>query len=174
MIGTWIQVCVTKEVAFSKHNYTWFNETKQISIKQGNICCVIPKQLTCDSLTLRKADRNESSQNRLELLEIIIMLWSVMLLSFSTYSQSFEKISTWQILGVNALKTCVENFHSIPAHPSTTLPAKREKSEYLWLIRMFCSDSLSFTDDCNDFQEIICYFGTILLPEILLLIPTKM
>ena len=133
-------MCVTQEVAFSKPNYTWFNDTKQISIKQAYICCVKPKQLTCDSLTLRKADSNESSQNRLEWLQIIKMLWSVMLLLFSTYSQSFEKICTWQILGLNALKTCVENFPSIPVDPSTTLPAKREKSEYLWLVRMFCSD----------------------------------
>ena len=69
------------------------------------------------------ADSNESFQNRLEWLEILEMLWSVMrlifktssvtpdffyvfniILSFSTRSQSFKKICTWEILGANVLK----------------------------------------------------------------------
>ena len=69
------------------------------------------------------ADSNESGQNRLQWLEILEMLWSVIrlifktssvtpdffhvfhiTLSFSTCSQSFKKTCTWEILGANVLK----------------------------------------------------------------------
>ena len=68
-------------------------------------------------------DSNVSSQNRLVWLEILEMLWSMMrlifktssvtpdffyvfnlILSFSTCSESFEKICAWEILGANVLK----------------------------------------------------------------------
>ena len=69
------------------------------------------------------ADSNESGQSRLEWLKILEMLWSLMylifktssvtpdffyvfsiILSFSTCSQSFKKICTWEVLGTNVLK----------------------------------------------------------------------
>ena len=75
------------------------------------------------------ADSNESGQSRLEWLKILEMLWTVMrlifktssvtldffyvfsiILSFSTCSQSFKKICTWEILGANVLKQFYEQF----------------------------------------------------------------
>ena len=69
------------------------------------------------------ADSNESGQDRLEWLEILEMLWSVirlifktssvtpdffyvfrLILSFSTCTQSFKKICAWELLGANVLK----------------------------------------------------------------------
>ena len=69
------------------------------------------------------ADSNESCQNRLEWLEILEMLWSVirlifktssvtpdffyvfnLILSFSTCRQSFKKTCAWEILGANILR----------------------------------------------------------------------
>ena len=70
------------------------------------------------------ADSSESGHNRLERLEILEMLWSVirlilktssvtpdffyvfyLILSFSTCSQSFKKICAWELLGANVLKS---------------------------------------------------------------------
>ena len=74
------------------------------------------------------ADSNETGQNRLEWLEILEMVWSVLrlifktssmtpdlfyvfnpILSFSIGSQSFKKICTWEVFGGERLK-CIAEF----------------------------------------------------------------
>ena len=78
---------------------------------------------THDSAIEIYAYSNEYGQNRLEWLEILHMLWFVirlifktssvtpdffyvfnLILSFSTCSQSFNKICAWEGLGANVLK----------------------------------------------------------------------
>ena len=82
-------------------------------------------------LQLKYTPIDESGQNRLEWLKILEMLWFVMrlifktssvtpdlfhvfsiILSFSTGSQSFKKICTWEILDANVLKVTLKTAYS--------------------------------------------------------------
>ena len=92
------------------------------------------------------ADSNESGQNRLEWLEILEMLWSVLLLIFktssvtphffyvfnlilslSTCSLSFKSICTWEVLGANVLKCqeILQTFGNLAIPSSTKFPDLR-------------------------------------------------
>ena len=111
------------EVAFFKANSTWFNDICSKDLSNRPIRYAVLNTHNLDMiLQLKYADSNESSQNRLEWLEILEMLWFVMrlisktssvtpdfsyvfnlILSFSTCSQSFKKICAWKLLGANVL-----------------------------------------------------------------------
>ena len=112
------------EVAFFKANSTWFNDICSKDLSNRPIRYAVLNTHNLDMiLQLKYADSNESGQNRLEWLEILEMLWSLirlifkrssvtpdffyvfnLILSFSTYSQSLKKICKWELLGANVLK----------------------------------------------------------------------
>ena len=66
------------EVACFKANSTWINDIGSKDLSNGPIYAVLNTQIY--------ADINESGQNRLEWLEILEMLWSVIRLIFKTSS----------------------------------------------------------------------------------------
>lgn len=113
------------EVAFFfKANSTWFNDICSKNLSNRLIYAVLNTHNLGMILQLKDMP-NESGQNRLQWLEILQMLWSVirvifktssvtpdffyvfnLVLSFSTSTQSFNKICVWEVLGANVLKIC--------------------------------------------------------------------
>ena len=110
-------------------NSTWINDIGSKDLSNRPIYAVLNKYNLDKILQLKYnfyADGNESGQNYLEWLEILEMLWSFiclifktssvtpnffyvfnLILSFSTCSQSFKKICTWELLGANVLKKAI-------------------------------------------------------------------
>ena len=108
------------EVAFFKANSAWFDDKCSKDLSNRPIYAVLN---THNLRMILHADSNVPSQNRLVWLEILEMLWSMMrlifktssvtpdffyvfnlVISFSTCSQSFNKICVWEVLGANVLK----------------------------------------------------------------------
>ena len=73
------------EVALFKANSTWFNDIYSKDLSNKPINAVLNTH-NLDMIPQLYADSNESGPNRLEWLEILEMLWSVMRLIFKTSS----------------------------------------------------------------------------------------